>query len=136
MAKYITHHRFKGLALCGKELNIPYGTELEENNHYLFTKDGFMICSTTSENAKLHFSINDDGQGLRRGKLTYFIAYSNRKTNTGKRFTEREINILKNKWAHFLNKNVPVILFNEEFFTAHINELELLANDLQIKIRR
>lgn len=136
MTKYITHHRFKGLALCGMELNIPYGTKLDENNHYLFTKDGLMICSTTSETSKLHFSINDDEQGLRRGELTYLIAYSNRKTNTGKRFTEREINILKNKWAHFLNQNVPVILFNEEFFTAPISELESLTNDLGIKTRR
>ena len=31
--KYITHHRFKELALCGERLNIPYGTELRTEDN-------------------------------------------------------------------------------------------------------
>ena len=27
--RFVTHHRYKELALCGEQLNIPYGTELE-----------------------------------------------------------------------------------------------------------
>ena len=111
--KYITHNRFKKLAACGETLNIPYGTELETAGNFIVTPEGKPICYTTSENAKMHFARNDDGQGLRRGKLTWAIAYSQR-VRTGpngrqQRFTEQEIKLLEEKWAHFLRQDVEVI---------------------------
>ena len=136
MAKYITHHRFKGLALCGKELNIPYGTALEVVGNYLITLSGEPVCIVTSENARKHFARNDDGRGLERGALTYAIAYGSRNTDSGYRFIEKEIELLQQDWARFLRKNVPVILFNEDFFSAPVDELQELADVLKIKIRR
>lgn len=138
--KYITHNRFKKLAACGETLNIPYGTELETAGNFIVTPEGKPICYTTSENAKMHFARNDDGQGLRRGKLTWAIAYSQR-VRTGpngrqQRFTEQEIKLLEEKWAHFLRQDVEVILFNEDFFAAAVGELQQLADALHIKARR
>ena len=75
---YVTHHRYKELALCGERLNIPYGTELHTEGYSLVLPDGREVCYSTSENAKKHFARNDDGRGLERGALTYAIAYSNR----------------------------------------------------------
>lgn len=138
--KYITHNRFKQLAACGEPLNIPYGTELETAGNFIVSPEGKPICCTTSENAKMHFARNDDGQGLERGKLTWAIAYS-RRVRTGQsgrqqRFTEQEIKLLEDKWAHFLRQDVEVILFNENFFAAAVNELQQLADALHIRVRR
>lgn len=129
--KYITHHRFKELALCGEQLNIPYGTELGTNGCAIVMPDGRPVCYTTSENAQKHFSRNNDGKGLERGKLTYAIAYGNRNMGNGFRFSEDETKILKRNWGHFLREDVDVILFNDDFFAAEPEELQRLADALK-----
>lgn len=137
---YITHRRYKKLALCGKRLNIPYGTELGTVGRSIITQDGQIVCYGTSENAKMHFARNDDGHGLERGKITYAIAYSQRERYSAdgrrQRFADTEIEMLRRDWAHFLRPNKDVILFNDDFFAAEIPELQKLANALHIKIRR
>lgn len=133
--KYVTHHRFKELALCGERLNIPYGTELDTEGYSIVMPDGRAICYSTSENAKKHFARNDDGRGLERGALTYAIAYSRRDAGNGFRFSEAEAEILTRDWGHFLRPDVDVILFNEDFFAAEPEELQKLAAALEIKTR-
>lgn len=133
--EYITHHRFKGLALCGGRLNLPYGTELHTDGCTIVTPDGKAVCYQTSENAKRHFARNDDGRGLERGALTYAIAYSDRNAG-GFRFSEAEAEILAKDWTHFLRPDVDVILFNDAFFATDPEELQKLADVLKIKVRR
>ncbi len=137
---YITHHRFKELALCGSQLNLPYGTELQTAGPILLTQDGKAVCYNTSENAKLHFARNDDGRGLERGALTYAIAYSSReRVSAGgrkQRFTDEEIQLLLRDWKHFLRQDADAILFNEDFFAAKVDELQKLAELLQIKVKK
>lgn len=133
--KYITHHRFKETAVCGKRLNLPYGTELSTAGDFIVTRDGIPVCFATSENAKLHFSRDDDGRGLERGKITYAIAYAKRGSGDGFRFTESERKMLRRDWAHFLRRDVDVILFNDAFFAAEPEELCRLAEALRIKIK-
>ena len=70
-ARYICHKRFKGKALCGA-VNLPATTECEELDGFIFC-DGAPICAVTSENAHQHFSRDNDGNGLLRGKLTQEI---------------------------------------------------------------
>lgn len=131
--KYITHHRFKELALCGERLNIPYGTELDTEGCVIVMPDGRAICYATSENAKRHFAWNDDGKGLERGALTYAIAYGKRKVEGGFRFSEDESRILLRDWGDFLRHDVDVILFNGDFFEAPLEKLRQLADVLKIK---
>lgn len=137
---YVTHHRYKELALCGERLNIPYGTELHTEGCSIIMQDGRAVCYSTSENAKKHFSWNGDGRGLERGAATYAIAYSNRErySTEGRRqrFSDGEIEMLKREWSHFLRQDVEVILFNEDFFAADPEELQRLADALDIRIRR
>lgn len=133
--KYVTHHRFKELALCGERLNIPYGTELNTEGYSIVMPDGRAICYSTSENAKKHFARNNDGRGLERGALTHAIAYSKRDAGNGFRFSDKEAKILTRDWGHFLRPDVDVILFNDNFFTAEPEELQKLAAVLKIKIR-
>ena len=125
---YVTHHRYKELALCGERLNIPYGTELHTEGYSLVLPDGREVCYSTSENAKKHFARNDDGRGLERGALTYAIAYSNRERYSAEgrrqRFSDEEIEMLERKWGHFLRQDLEVILFNEDFFAAEPEELQ------------
>lgn len=138
--KYITHHSFKGIALCGKQLNIPYGTELEVSGNCLLTPEGNSVCYYTSANAKRHFALNDDGHGLERGALTYAISYSERqrKCENGAyyRFSDKERAMLIRDWSHFLRPDSDFILFNEAFFRAEIEELQKLAKALNIRVRR
>lgn len=138
--KYITHHRYRDTALCGKRLNIPYGTELTVTGDCLITPDGQAICFRHSENAKQHFAINDDGMGLIRGALTCAIAYSQR-DRTGpdgkwQRFTEEEIAILQRDWGRYLRQDVDVVLFNDDFFCAPVEDLLKIAAALNTKTKR
>lgn len=136
--EYIVHHRYKRKTMTGKEINLPYGTLLTCENNILYY-DSSPICYITSENAHTYFARNDDGSGLRRGAITYEIAYSNRKRfNTShtrmQRFTDEEIELLESKYSNFLISDINVILFNHNFFNATISELESMAKDLNIKI--
>lgn len=128
--KYITHQRFKELALCGERLNIPYGTEVETNRGILVTLDKKTICSVISENAKKHFARNDDGLGLERGAITYAIAYGRRDAGNGHRFSDTQVAMLKKDWPHFLRQNLDVILFNDTFFAADLEQLHKLESAL------
>lgn len=138
--KYITHRRYQGLALCGERLNLPYGTTLQSEGEILTTMDGKAVCCRASENAKMHFARDDDGQGLERGALSWAIAYSQRqrKSKNGAlyRFSDKERAMLSRDWRKFLRTDLEMILFNDNFFAAELSELQKLAAALQIKIKR
>lgn len=69
--QYIVNKRLKGMSLSG-EINLPYGTVVEEKNRYLYNNSK-PVCVVSSENGRNHFSRNDDGKGLERGKLVHAI---------------------------------------------------------------
>ena len=135
--KYIAHRRFKGEGLCGKMLNIPYGTKLKaDENGMLSTKTGDTICHINSDNGKMHFAPDDDGKGLERGKYTYAIAYS-RKGMTpdgGFRLSEKQRSIIVRHYQRFIVPEHDFIIFNNSFFKAPIAELKEMAKELEIKV--
>ena len=58
---YITYRRFKGKSLSG-DVNIPYGTILQEHDGMLYLNSK-MVCYATSENGWNHFRpLTDEGQ--------------------------------------------------------------------------
>lgn len=130
--QYICYKRFKGKTLSHDRVNIPYGTEFESAEDFLCDNDGKPMMATTSFNCHQHFSRNDDGQGLRRGKLAYAIAYAPRGDKF--RFSEDEIAMLTRDYQRFL-KPTETILFNNDFFNAEVSELEELAKKLNIKVK-
>lgn len=67
--RYLCYKRFKGIAITGKEVNIPAMSEGDDHNTNIIYVDGKQICITTSQNGIEHFCSNDDGQGEYRGKL-------------------------------------------------------------------
>jgi hypothetical protein len=129
--QYICHKRFKGKTLSQDHANIPYGTEFESAGDFL-CDNGKPMMATTSYNCHQHFSRNDDGQGLRRGKLAYAIAYAPRGDKY--RFSEEEITMLTRDYQRFL-KPTDMILFNNDFFNAEVSELEELAKKLNINVK-
>lgn len=134
--KYIVHRRYKGPAADGSPLNIPYGTEVESIGDFIATQEGKCICCIGSDVAQKHFSYNDDGRGLERGALTYAIAFSARNEGQGFRFSNKERAFIKHDYEKFLKKDIDMILFNESFFSASIDELSKLADALKIVVKK
>lgn len=138
--KFVVHHRYRGLDAGGKPMNVRYGTEYETAGDFIATPEGRGICFTTSEIAHQYFAVNDDGRGLERGALTYAIAYSSRERRwpDGRvyRFDQAEVEMLERSWGHWLRQDVDAILFNEDFFAAQPEDLQRLADALEIRVRR
>ena len=137
--KYIASRRYRGTSLVGKDINIPATTEAEEMAKVIYV-DGQPICFRTSQVAHEYFARNDDGNGMRRGKLTYAIAFSNRERynenhTRRQRFTDDEIITLESKWNKYLIQGIEVILFNHDFFNADINDLEEMAKSINIIVK-
>lgn len=136
--KYIVTRRYRGKTMQGTDVNIPALTEAVRSNNIIYVNDK-PICFITSQVGHQYFARNDDGNGMRRGALTYAIAYAERKRmnkeqTRQQRFTDEEIDTLCSKWNKFLRTECSVILFNHDFFNAEISELEEMANDLHIRV--
>lgn len=70
--RYIARKRARFTGYGGRQVNIPWGTEMEAaDGDILF--EGLPLCAATSENAHLYFVQNDDGQGRERGELVEWI---------------------------------------------------------------
>ena len=78
---YIVRRRARFLAICGP-VNLPYGTKVSSDGDYL-TLNGERLCAITSQNAYDFFSRNDDGCGLKRGKLVDEIQHHLEKRDAG-----------------------------------------------------
>lgn len=131
--QYIAHTKFKGISLDDKEVMISRGKKLERKGDLLYF-DNHPICVYRSECAKMHFSKDDDKHGLERGDITHKIAYSDNRVNVNgrmQRFTEEQVEILtSDKWNKFLRKGHDVILFDDNFFDADLEELKELLSEL------
>ena len=127
-ATYITHRRFHSVAMSGELMDIPYGTTVMERAGILYTVAGDAICYANSEYGHMHFATNEDGAGLVRGEMTYLIAYAHRANRDGFRFNEEECELLVHEYPHWLRSDTDMILFNNDFFGADVDDLcELVA---------
>lgn len=135
---YICHRSYSGLAETGKTVHIKRGKEYPLLGTRI-ARNNASICAVSSSVGRLHFARNDDGQGLKRGALTYAIAYRRRERehSDGRvfRFSEAEIDMLRREWNHFLAPDKGVIRFCQSFFDADVAELEKLATVLHIEVK-
>lgn len=135
--EYITHHRYKKIAMSGRDMNIPVGFKFQTRakGKIIATEDHKAICYTTSESAYKYFARNDDGRGLERGAITWAIAFGPRvDEETGARWSPKELECIYTKWEKFVRKDCPMLIFNYDFYNADMDELEEMAKDLNIKI--
>lgn len=135
--KYIVHRRYKKEGLCGKEINLPYGTKVIANlDGMLLTKAGDTICHINSECGKMHFAVNEDSKGLERGKYTYAIAFGRKNgvQTKGFRFTDKQRSTIIRHYQRFIVPEHDFIIFNNNFFKASVAELKGMAKELEIKV--
>ena len=122
---YIANRRAKFDSISGY-VNIPYGTQLEADDKYIYFS-GMPICAVTSKNAHEYFSQNDDGNGLLRGKLVHSI----------KRTVERKDISYQNRWdkiwddprcqQYKCSDRDDFWLWNHDFYNAEIEDLKHIA---------
>lgn len=133
--KYIVHRYLKCKTLEGNIREFPVGTECKGSQGYILTMDNEVICTQSSLIATQHLAVNDDGNGLKRGKITWSIAYDEDRwdeENQG-RFSKEELECIDKKWEKY-KKPSPNLFFNTEFFHANIEDLEEMAKDLHVNI--
>ena len=128
--EYIVHHRLKGISICG-EVNLPYGTKLYSSGKFIYGSSG-TICAIDSEQGHKYIARNDDGMGLRRGELTYAIAY--KPMGKGSRFSPSQISTIVSKYARYIREDCEYLIFNSKFFAASIDDLEYMAKDLGLEV--
>ena len=120
--KYIIYNRFKKKSLSG-EINLPYGTVCEEHSGVIYFGDKALVYST-SANAHQYFARNDDGQGIKRGKLLQEIMRRlNGKLNQAawnRVWGDLSIRKYKRK------EHADYWLWNHDFFNAPIEDLEYI----------
>lgn len=122
---YIVHKRFKGKSVSG-EVNIPAMTECKGVEGLIF-HEGKIICIETSENAHQHFAVNDDGNGLERGRLTQGIVKTLNKQDKDYQARWDKVwgNLRCRKYKR--TERDDYWLWNHDFFTADIEELRYIA---------
>ena len=123
---YIANRRAKFDSISGY-VNIPYGTQLEADDKYIYFS-GMPICAVTSKNAHEYFSQNDDGNGVRRGNLVRAI----------KNTLERRDSNYQNRWDKVWEDTLcqkykkpeheDYWLWNHDFYNADIEDLKYIAN--------
>lgn len=129
--RFIVHKRFKDKALCGN-VNLPAMTVCECDG-VIIKYNGNPICATTSENAHLHFALDDDGKGIQRGKLICSI-----QKKLSKRDDEYQVRWDK-VWEDPVCKKYKRTehadhwLWNHDFYNANIWDLQHIARLIGIK---
>lgn len=95
MAKtYVCVKRFKGKSVSGELVNVPYGTVLDTVNDFILYK-GHPLTIWRSQQSLDHFCQNDDGEGLKRGKIIHKIR---KILDTPIQETEKQIKRRQAKW--------------------------------------
>lgn len=143
--QYIAHRRFRGIALNKRRINIPFGSECESSNGILYY-NGAQLMTERSENCYQYFARNDDGNGLRRGKLTQEILKLLRPLSyPGEVLPQWQVNAIANNraflqrtwdriWGNLRLRKFKRIEFadhwtwNHDFYNAAISDLEYILN--------
>lgn len=137
MIEYIAFRDYKGASITSKIEIIKKGEKFQLIAGRIATLDNppRSICLLDSHIAHEYFARNDDGNGMLRGAITYAIAFSERMipSDIGVfRFSEEEQEIIRNEYSRFLRDDSDAILFNSDFFNADIDELAVMARELNI----
>lgn len=129
--KYIVHQRFRGTCLCGA-VNLPALTVGECRGGIIYV-GGRPVCLASSEVAHQHFSPDNDGKGLRRGKLTQAIQKALAKRDAG--YQTRWDKVWANPICQPYKRTEygDYWLWNHDFFCASISDLEHIARLIGVK---
>ena len=124
--QYITRKRARFNGYGGRRVNIPWGTKLEAaGGDILF--QGIPLCATTSENAHLYFSQDDDGMGQIRGDLVEKIktTLAKKDKNHQARWDRLWADKLANRYRDAAHADFWV--WGQEFYDAPVADLRHIA---------
>lgn len=127
--KYIVHRRFKDKAICG-DVNLPALTECQYQNGIIMIEDK-PLCAVASENAHQYFALNDDGNGMERGRLTQAIQkiLTQNDAKHQARWDKVWEDVLCKKYKR--TEYADYWLWNHAFFNAEIEDLQYIYNLIQ-----
>lgn len=135
MSNIIVFRDFKGLIISGEVVSLTKGDKLytiiKNQSEYVCFNENRLITSKYSENYVNHFALNDDGNGLLRGNLTYQLCRYP--------YTSLQIDLLKQKWGFLLKPSTQAFGFNKVifancFFDLDIPTLKNIINFLRIEV--
>lgn len=133
--RYITIKRFKRIGIEGN-FNIPYGTELESKDGWLYYKDK-KICSLSSAVMRDYFTLNEDNCGLKRGKVTTAIINKMQiKPNESKKQWQSRWDIIwQDKICQKYKKDNSdtTFLWSLDFYNAPLLDLYYIAQLVGVK---
>ena len=134
--KYIVFRDYKGKTSSSAIVDLPVGSQFDTIGFFI-AKDNAAICRLDSQVANMYFANNDDGNGLERGKLTYYIAYEYPYSSVNRFADNDKLNFVNQKAIDFIQQNYPhflkdpnALLFNQDFFNADIQTLRTIADEL------
>lgn len=129
---YITIKRARFNSISGL-VNLPYGTEIQQEAGILYLK-GAPLCGDKSQNAYQLFAVNDDGNGLIRGRLTQVIQKSLAKRDND--YQKRWDKIWNDKLCQKYKRSEyeDYWLWNHDFYNADIKDLQYIASLIGAKI--
>ena len=128
--KIIVFNNFDKLAIYGEIVHLERGKELctiIQNNQEYVCDNNNLITKKGSQNYIQHFALNNDGQGLLRGDITFFLSNYDH-------YTDEQMTTLRTKWAEYLMDYSDTILFNDNFYDADINVLNTILDSLGLEV--
>lgn len=147
---FVSINNFNGKNFIGQKIEIPYGTEVEVIDDFLYF-EGIPFCAQTSELARRYFTWNGDGNWELRS-FCEFIIYRDGRTKTWEidvpiydasgniigydkrtlvgRFTPEEKEYIKTYFPDFLESEEGMIFSNSFFIGSDIKRVQSLANYL------
>ena len=132
MSTVIVFKDFDAKAICG-HVSLKRGEEFiliysqDEDREYVCFPNSDKIVARYSQNYITHFARNDDKNGLLRGDLTTLISHSIT--------TPEQEELLRTAWVKYLLPYTDVILFNNSFYDAPIEDLEKMQISLNIEVK-
>lgn len=129
---YVAARRARFKANCG-QVNIPWGTNLEAVDGFLYWGDR-RLCAVTSQNSHDYFSINADGNGLERGRLTASIIA--RLSKRDKAHLERWGRVWDDPRCQKYRRedSADYWLWNHAFFEAPLEDLRHIAQLIGLEV--
>ena len=131
---YVARRRARFKSCDGQQVNIPFGSALENQGGFL-TWRGVRACVDTSQNAYDFFSQNDDGKGLERGKLAEAIITTLKKQDEAHQLRWNKVwpDTLCQKYKRPEHEDYWIWSF--DFYNAPVEDLRYIAGLVGAKVK-
>lgn len=129
---FIARKRYKGLSLNKMNLNIPMRSELFCEAGVLFYKD-IPVAFATSQVSLDYFTENDDGEGMKRGKIIEeILSILVNKPNNSESDNRKRLEAWDRVWSSEFcvpfkrEDHSDFWLWNYEFYNTSVNNLKII----------